>query len=186
MDGLDVAVATPDQQLVGQITDLVDRVSLRRQHAALSEHKRMEVDQLTRGTDPASVRSGPKALIVVHQDGRLIGSGHLSGGPRSDRYVLELVVDDRAETPSSVKVGPAADALLAAAVDHIGALGGGTVRLWAAQATVADDTLATDHGFHLERELIQMRCRLPLPGANDPERRGPAIQTRPFRPGVDE
>jgi mycothiol synthase len=186
MDGLDVAVATPDRQLVGQITDLVDRVSLRRQHAALSEHKRMEVDQLTRGTDPASVRSGPEAMIVVHQAGRLIGYGHLSGGPGSDRYVLELVVDDQFETPSPVKVGPAADALLSAAVDHIGALGGGTVRLWAAQATEVDDTLATDHDFHRERELIQMRCPLPFPGTNDPARRGPPIHTRPFRPGADE
>jgi mycothiol synthase len=186
MDGLDVAVATPDQQLVGQITDLVDQVSLRRHHAALSEHKRMEVDQLNRGNDPASVRSGPKALIVVRQDGRLIGYAHLSGSPTSEQYMLELVVDDPAETPSSVKVGPVADALLGAAVDHIVALGGGTVRLWAAQATAADDTLATDHGFQLERELVQMRRPLPFPGANEPARRGPSIHTRPFRPGADE
>ena len=63
----------------------------------------------------------------------------------------------------------------------------GTVRLWVPQATGSDDAQAGGHGFARERDLIQMRCPLPLPG---PRSRSAGtdqrLPTRPFRPGVDE
>ncbi len=62
--------------------------------------------------------------------------------------------------------------------------GGGTLRLWASKASANDDALASAHGFRIERDLVQMRCRLPLP---EPPGGGRLpIPTRPFRPGMDE
>ncbi len=183
MNGFDVAVVAPDPHVIASITDLVDRVSVQRDHAALGEHKRMELDHLARGPGAEPVRAEMTAMVVARQDDRPVGYAHLSATSAAHDYAVELVVDVTA--PARV-----ADALLRTAIDHVGAEGGGMLRLWVPRATAVDDTVATAHGFGLERELMQMRCPLPLPGPTTgpagPVHQGTPIQTRPFRPGVDE
>jgi mycothiol synthase len=69
-----------------------------------------------------------------------------------------------------------------AAVATIAAAGGGEAYLWVSRPTEADDALAAAHGFSLGRDLHQLRVPLPLahPAWAEP------LETRPFRPGVDD
>jgi mycothiol synthase len=73
--------------------------------------------------------------------------------------------------------------LVAAAVTVVRAEGKGHVTFWAHGATDADDALARDTGFVLERELLQMRVALPLA---DPVRWPDGVSVRSFVPGQDE
>ncbi len=86
--------------------------------------------------------------------------------------------------------GPGADevagALIDLALEAVGDAGGRTVRLWATRASEADDRQAVSRGFVRERDLLQMRCRLPLEHAAGAGRPPVAIRTRPFRVGADE
>jgi mycothiol synthase len=91
---------------------------------------------------------------------------------------MELVVDTAVPWADEV-----AEALLGAAVGRVATLGGGSVRLWVPSASAADDGRAAAHGFRLERDLLQMRCPLPLPPPRHDEA---AVTTRAFRPGSDE
>jgi mycothiol synthase len=196
----DIAAVVPDLQTVRTIADLVDRTSTRRGHAALSEHKRMELDRLGDALDrtgDSAARGpghpGPAAMIVARENGRPVGYAHLSAYPHpadhaaTTPYALEVVVDgDEGGAPGAG--GPTVgDDLVGAGIEQVGRLGGGTLRLWWAQATEEDDAVAAAHGFRLERELIQMRCPLPLTDESHTAAHPAAIlPTRPFRPGVDE
>jgi mycothiol synthase len=60
----------------------------------------------------------------------------------------------------------------------------GHVRLWLMQATDLDDAEAARLGFQPERDLLQMRVPLPLPPATAASAR--PVQTRAFRPGLDD
>jgi mycothiol synthase len=61
--------------------------------------------------------------------------------------------------------------------------GGGRLRLWVSQPDDEDDSRAAARGFTVERDLLQMRCALPL--ASDDGNRA-AVPTRAFRVGQDE
>lgn len=198
----DIAVVEPDLETVRTIADLIDRTSTRRGHAALSEHKRMELDRLGdalgRVGDSAARTTGPPgpaAMIVAREDGRPVGYAHLSASlhPTHDAvttptpYALEVVVDGDQGGTAGAGGHTVGDDLVGAALEQVGRLGGGTLRLWWSQATEDDDAVAIAHGFRLERELIQMRCPLPLRGESNSAGHPTAIlPTRPFRPGVDE
>jgi mycothiol synthase len=71
--------------------------------------------------------------------------------------------------------------LVKAALDALAAENGSDVRLWAYQATEADDRLAAAVGLHPARELWQMRRHLPVEGRADRD-----LPTRPFVVGRDE
>ena len=73
--------------------------------------------------------------------------------------------------------------LLRAALDHIGAVGGGRVTVWFHGATDADDALARDAGLAPDRELRQLRVALPLP---ETVRWPDGVTVRSFRIGEDE
>jgi mycothiol synthase len=75
-----------------------------------------------------------------------------------------------------------ASAPVEAAVATIAAAGGGDAYLWVSRPTAADDAVAAAHGFGLGRDLHQLRVPLPLahPAWHQP------LETRPFRPGVDD
>ncbi len=55
--------------------------------------------------------------------------------------------------------------------------------LWVFGADEEPATFATDNGFELERELQQMRVRLPLA---EPPQWPPDVEVRAFRPGLDD
>ena len=172
-------VTAPDPGPVDEITSLLDRVTRSTGHVALSEHKRMELHD----AGPTMATTGASALVAgvlarSADRGGLVAYAPLVGSRESGRYVVEVVVE-----PTADRDGRLYDRVLVAAVELVERLGGGWLRLWAVNAGDADDARSLDHGFRVERSLIQMRCPLPLP----PEAaRGPAIRTRPFRPGLDE
>jgi mycothiol synthase len=175
-------VAAPDPSLTGEIVALLERCARASGHVALSEHKWNKL--LHRSEDAgAAISAGHHfAGVVARVAGvpGVAGYAQVSGSPHPREYAVELAVD-----PDIDDAGPLGDALVEASIDQLTAFGGGTLRLWAAKASEVDDARAEAHGFHVERDLIQMRCPLPLPP--DPvERSGPVIQTRPFRPGLDE
>ena len=198
MEGLELGVVTqPDEALRSSVESLLQRVEAVGGPAPLSEHKRMVLARDAWGA--GSVRTGTDRLggrdprgdgshafgIVATSSGRSnpVGYAQVSGDGLGKEYAVELLVDPDVDRPADV-----ADALVGRTIDQVTAHGGGTVRLWRPRATAADDDLAGGHGFRRERDLIQMRCPLPLPAAASPvvDRSGAVLSVRPFRPGQDE
>lgn len=182
MEDLDLTVVTaPGSSLEQEITTLLHRTSDAREHPALSEQKRLALLQASEGRGP----SGEDHLfvgVVARSPGRpgLCGYAQIDGNVRRRVYAVEIVVDVAIDERPAI-----ADALLAAAVDHIKHRSGGTLRYWAAKALPGDDARAAAQGFQIERDLVQMRCPLPVPERLRADS-GPIIATRPFRPGMDE
>jgi mycothiol synthase len=193
---LELTVVTElDGPGAGEIRTLVDSVSADVGRSPLSEHKLMRLARLTDGA-PVTAGSSEIATGVVARsapDGGLAGYAQLAGDRASGAFAVEFVVSPAVDDRSVVT-----DALAAATVAEVHRLGGGTLRLWVGDAQPSDDVLAQAHGFDIERELLQLRCPLPLPGATSPGATSPggtapdgtappsAIVTRPFRVGVDE
>ncbi len=179
MEGPELSVVSvPDPELVKEITALLDRVGRSTGHAAVSEHKRTATVRAVEGSASGGASPRLVAGIVARSVGgaEVVGYAPVVGEPRTRQYAVEVAVDPDAGG------GMLVDALIDAAAGVVVRSGGGTLRLWTARASGADDDRAEAHGFGVERSLVQMRCPLPLPAG----RRGPAIRTRPFRPGVDE
>jgi len=183
-----MAEGTLDGSRMVAVTGLLDRLRALRGEFPLSEHKRMELSQGSRSaSDPPP--PGPTApadrfvgiSATSRSTGDLVGYAHLSIGPRPGEFALESVVDPEADGSDEV-----ANALLAASVDRVRSLGGGSLRLWVPRATEADDRRAVTHGFGVERNLLQMCCPLPLSPPAAPATSSPALTVRPFRPGSDE
>ena len=89
-------------------------------------------------------------------------------------WAVDVVVDPRARTG-----WPPWAALLQASVDLVGRDGGGPVRTWVHDASAEHDAVATAAGLHPDRDLYQMRRRLP---SQEPS----TLPTRPFVVGRDE
>ncbi len=181
-------LAPPDPPSVRALTDLVDRATAALGHAALSEHKCIELGRLVQARAPSGPADGSVAVVARRTVGSaLVGYAHVSHdhGADASPFATELVVDP------GVASGPegaaaVADALLDAVVAEVATRGGGTLRLWVSKAGEADDARASAHGFGPERDLIQMRCPLPLPRRSGTAGESVSVETRPFRPGLDE
>lgn len=92
-------------------------------------------------------------------------------------WTLGLAIDPEARRDGT------RGALVAAAVAHVAAHGGGRMALWVLGASAADDAELERAGLHPARDLYEMR--VPLPIAHRPK--WPAsVHVRPFEPGVDE
>ena len=169
-----------DAALANEIADLLERVARVNGHPALSERKRLALL-------PADGHSGDSselrlvAGMVARAGDRtgLIGFTPMVGDPGTNHYTVEVVADPLTDHPSAV-----ADLSVGAAIGHVVRIGGGVLHLWSAGATAADDARAEAHGLRIDRNLIQMRCPLPLPDAFRDH--SSAIRTRPFRLGQDE
>lgn len=178
-------VHEPTGGLRDAVETLAGRVETHTAHAPLSEHQRMVLARRSwqpgTGTDAGQLTAG----IVATGSGSTtpVGYAQVTRDHAEGEYAVEILVDPEADGGPSV-----ADALLGSAVRQVAAWGGGTVRLWVPKASVADDTLAAAHSFGHERDLIQMRCPLPLPKPGGDGRSGEraGLPTRPFRPGIDE
>jgi len=182
MDDLEVVVVTAlDRPEVEAITALVDRTTGEDGHGALSEHKRMELHHAAPPLGDGGADDHRFAAFLARRDaGGLVGYAHVSPGPEPDHHAMEIVVDP--VDPG----GPAvADTLLDTSMAWVRANGGGRLRLWVTRASDGDDRRAAARHFIIERNLIQMRCPLPLPAATR-ETSAATIETRPFRPGLDE
>jgi mycothiol synthase len=84
---------------------------------------------------------------------------------------LRFVVD-RSRRPAGADV-------IAGAIAVVSQEGGGHLRLWVTKPSTGDDDLAAANGLTDLRDLYQMRRPLPVGEAWE-------LETRPFRPGVDE
>jgi mycothiol synthase len=190
MDDVVVDVIADPGSGTAEVVDLVDGVTAAIGHAALSEHKRDELDGWSGVSGgAASTELGDEAVGVVARSGDrrrgLLGYAHLSVDSRRSQFAVELVV------PGSTGelAAPVADRLLDAVEEQVAQRGGGLLRLWVALAGGSDDARAGDHGFAPERDLLQMRCPLPLPpdDAHDvPLVADGSVRLRSFRPGLDE
>ena len=116
--------------------------------------------------------------IRDRSDGSLVGYVQVDDEGDRSASSAEIVVGR-----GGAEGGRIRDRLLDAAVAAFGADGGGRLRLWVTRAGPADDTRAADHGLTPERDLVQLRCVLPLP---PPERADEVVPTRAFHVGVDE
>ncbi len=172
---------TPRGRTVTEVGQLLTRVEDASGHAPLSDDRRRALDRVTSGAPGAS---GPPPFLALlarrGPAGRLVGYGQLDARSPGDPYVLEVVAEPGAGADE------VAGALVDRALQAVGDAGGGTVRLWATRSAETDDRRATSRGFVRERDLLQMRCGLPLEHDAGPGRPPVAIRTRPFRVGLDE
>ncbi len=186
MEGLDrkldlTVVTTPTSSVEEEITTLLHRTTEARGHPALSEQKRLALLQASESGAP----SGDGHLfvgVIARQTGRpgLSGYAQIDGNASKGVYAVELVVDPASDDRSAI-----ADVLLDASIAEVRSRSGGTLRYWAAKALPGDDARASAHGLRIERDLVQMRC--PLPVSDDlSKEQGATVSTRPFRPRVDE
>ncbi len=147
---------------IGQILDLVSRTDGRQ---ALSDH--LQLDFAAGGTH------GFAALLRRDAHGNLEAYGQLSRS--NEARLFELVVHpDHRDRADSIEAE-----LLATALDTVASSGGGPISWWVSEPTARHHSLARDAGLHPTRELFQMRRPLPT-------ERHATIDTRPFRPGVDD
>jgi mycothiol synthase len=182
MDDLEVVVVTAlDRSEVDAVTALIDRATGEDGHGALSEHKRMELNHAAPPLADGGVDTHRFAAVLAWRGpGGLVGYAHVSAGPEPDHHAMEIVVD-----PADPGGPDVAGALLDTSMAWARSNGGGTLRLWVSSASDADDRRAAARQFTIERNLIQMRCPLPLP-TGVREKAAATIKTRPFHPGLDE
>ncbi len=116
----------------------------------------------------------PATGVVARDDGadRPAGYAHLTRDPSgwAVRFVIEPLRRDDATI---------ADDLVAAAIDVAKAEGGGHLQLWVTKPDGSDDARAAAKGLGDVRDLYQMRRPLPV---GEPFE----LETRPFRPGLDD
>ena len=144
--------------------------------AALGDHA------LSEGARRARERGHVETVVVRdHPGGPVVGYGQVAAPASEGPAVAELAVDPDAD---AVRVVPCVLEGIADVVDAQGS----AVRLWRTHAGPADDSAAAALGFTPERDLLQLRCPLPLdPTATGEAGAGPApASTRAFRPGRDE
>jgi mycothiol synthase len=155
-------MGTPDAT---GISRLLERARAARRHRPLSE------EQWSALTNPARQQEG-FAAVLAWEGGRPVGYAQASRDLSA--WSAGLVLDPSVSDP------PLGRELLDALAEEVGAQGGGLLRLWAPRASGDDDSLAATAGLRRERDLLNMRCRLPLEGA------GSTVSVRHFRPGEDE
>jgi len=169
--------ARPTAEQRSVLLDLVATAGESAGHPVLSEAQRSAL----LGPSGTGDDEGTLIRAAVYDDravasGRPLGMAQALPAPPDGHFAVELVVDPGAAEPVEVHTE-----LLAAVDEQVARRGGGTVRVWATWADGADDRWAHEAGFDHERDLLQLRCGLPLP----PDGR-PPLSTRPFRPGRDE
>ncbi len=162
----------PDRR---SVEELLERATAALGHPPLSEAQLGALDSGAPG------RRGSVAVRLVRtsrgERGRVIGFAQALRTPPDGHLALEVVADPAVGSETGLRAE-----LAAAAAEEVAGQGGGLVRLWVPWGTPEDDSWAVSSGFEHERDLVQLRCRLPLP----PDERRPAVATRAFRPGRDE
>ncbi len=154
------------------LSALLARADAADDHPALPEPQLLAVTHS--GATPAAGR-----VVLARVDDRLAGCALLSQA-QDGSTVVHAVTDPTARAGG--RRGDLLSALVCRALAD--APPDAPVHLWAMQAEGADDELARDLGFLPERELLQMRVRLPLPA--DVVAATRPLKTRPFAPGRDE
>ena len=159
---------------LAEVRGLLEAVESADDHAALGEHKWLDLVSVGRRHNYAGI------IAEDPPHPHPVGYAHLSAGPPSARpptWGLELAVH-----PEHRGIGVEV-ALAEAALSVAAAEGGGHLHYRVFHPTELHDALAHRLGFRRDRELLQMRRPLPHPEAP----RWPAgTRVRRFVPGEDE
>ena len=169
-------VASVDPPVTDEVRGLVARHSASRGHGGLSESR-------LRALATAALDGGRLVAVAARRadDGTLVGWAQVDDGGDGRDPTLEVVTLDDAGRDDGTLVERLADAALA----ELGPPEDSPVRWWVSHADGSDDFRAGVRGFRAERDLLQLRCPLPLPG-RDGRVAHPAVPTRAFRVGDDE
>ena len=169
-------VASVGPTVPDEVRGLLARHAASRGHPGLSESRLRALD--------AAAHGGAGLVAVAARragDGALVGWAQVDDGADGRDATLEVVALGDDPSDDGTVVGQLADA----ALDALGTGGDVPVRWWVTHATDADDARADARGFRIERDLLQLRCPLPLPGRDD-RAAHPPVATRSFRVGHDE
>lgn len=169
-------------------TDLVARVKEATGLPGLSEDRLRALDHAARGDRSARVTG-----VSVRRPGLsgLVGWAQIDGPGAGRMPTMEAVVLAGLDDPhldDSQLDGSVLPTLVDFALAVFAESGGGPLRWWVNHASPADDVRATARGFTTERDLLQLRCPLPLAARPvRPACRATASETtRAFRVGHDE
>jgi mycothiol synthase len=171
---LDV-VSTVDATIGDEVRALVARHETASGHPGLSEERLRVLERASRG-------DGSEILLGV--TARRPGATGLVGWSQVDS-----TGSDRTPTLEAVALPElgtdGADALVDTLLSAVATIGTGRLRWWVGHASDADDARAATRGFIRERDLLQLRCPLPLATRSD-GRSTSAPDTRAFQVGRDE
>src|SRR5437899_3975054 len=158
MAGVEVVRALGRDGLA-EVDAFLERLSRTTGHPALGEQQWLD---LHRGDGDGFV-----AALGRGAGGRLVG--YAQAVRDGERWSMELAVER----------DPVATDVARAAFDGAADQGGMEVTLLLMQAGAAEDALAASLGLRPARDVLNLRCPLPVAGEW-------SITVRPFRPGVDE
>lgn len=160
-----------DQQTLDEILDLIEDTTRLEGHRPVGEHKF------------SHLRVGASGWlgVLAREDGRLIGYAHTRWGEpgQRPRVAVEVVVH-----PDARRDGQVATQLLDETEASVARASGGLMYLWVHRVEQADQTLAYDLGFGIQRELAFMVRDLPTRPADTPMPEG--VTVRPYRGGQDD
>jgi mycothiol synthase len=139
-----------DEQMLSEILDLIEVTTRLEGHPPVGEHKYSHL----------KVGATGWLGVLAHERGHLIGYAHMRWGRPGDRprVAVEVVVH-----PDHRQSGEVATALLDETTAAVGRAGGGLLYLWVHRVERADQTLAYELGFDIQRELAFMTRRLTAP-----------------------
>ncbi len=167
----DVGVPVPGG-LPAEVRGLVGRHESGHGVAGLSEGRLRALDAAARGAEVGLEAATARRA----NDGELVGWAQVDDDAGGGTRALEVITVE--DDP------PLVDALADRVIARADAAGRGPLRWWVSPAGAADDARAASRGFRVERDLLQLRCRLPLP--RRPGGDGATPATRAFRVGSDE
>lgn len=152
---------------VDALDDLFELVFDADGHRPIGEHKYLDLLHADRDRETG---------MVGEADGRIVAYLALSETQEPDTWAMEIALHPMHRSRADVR------GLVDAGLERIRRSGGGRqVRVWAYQPRYVE--VLEEAGFEPERELRQLRRRLPIePGHPFP----PGVEIRPFRPGEDD
>jgi mycothiol synthase len=134
-------------QTLGEILTLIEDTAWLEGHRPVGEHKYSHL----------KVGATGWLGVLAREEGELIGYAHTRWGRPGDRprVAVEVVVH-----PDHRRNGTVATQLLDEATSAVGRAGGGLIYLWVHRVEKADQTLAYELGWGIQRELAFMTRQL--------------------------
>jgi mycothiol synthase len=153
-----------DRRTLAEILDLIEATTRIEGHRPVGEHKYSHL----------KVGATGWLGVLAREQGRLIGYAHTRWGrpDQRPRVAVEVVVH-----PEHRHDGTVARQLLDETTSAVAHVGGGLLYLWVHRVERADQTLAYQLGFDIQRELAFMSRRLDAPPPPTAMPEGVALHT---------